>query len=80
MYIYLYVYVYIHIYIYIGATSLNGECFAWLDEGGTLRIYGGNPDYPNHTRPIWSSGPPKEDIYSSYFQRFYLELSSTGKS
>jgi hypothetical protein len=67
-------------YIYIGATSLNGECFAWLDEGGTLRIYGGNPDYPNHTRPIWSSDPPKEDIYSSYFQRFYLELSSTGKS
>eukprot|EP00596_Hydrurales_sp_CCMP1899_P000850 CAMPEP_0119047854 /NCGR_PEP_ID=MMETSP1177-20130426/55401_1 /TAXON_ID=2985 /ORGANISM="Ochromonas sp, Strain CCMP1899" /LENGTH=301 /DNA_ID=CAMNT_0007022951 /DNA_START=156 /DNA_END=1058 /DNA_ORIENTATION=+ len=62
-----------------GATSLNGECFAWLDEGGVLRVYGGNPDYPNHTRPIWSSDPPKEEIYSSYFQRFYLELSTTGE-
>jgi hypothetical protein len=63
-----------------GEPTLNGQCFAGLDESGVLRVYRGHPDYPGSLHPIWSSDPPKEDasMYNSYFRSFYVELSSKG--
>ena len=64
-----------------GEPSLNGRCFAGLDEVGILRVYRGHPEYPDNSEPLWSSDPPVDDSseYNSYFQRFYLELSNTGE-
>ena len=64
-----------------GDKSLNGRCFAGLDETGVLRVYRGHPEYPDNAEPLWSSDPPAEDpsSYNMYFQRFYLELSSSGE-
>ena len=64
-----------------GEQSLNGRCFAGLDEVGVLRVYRGHPEYPESISPLWSSNPPADDEsdYSSYFQRFFLELSSSGE-
>ena len=64
-----------------GEPSLNGKCFAGLDEVGVLRVYRGHPEYPDNSEPLWSSDPPTDDSseYNSYFQRFYLELSNTGE-
>jgi DnaJ domain len=64
-----------------GDSSLNGQCFAGLDDSGVLRVYRGHPDYSEHSQPLWSSGPPREDIsnYNSYFHRFYVELLSSGE-
>lgn len=62
-----------------GDPSLKGECFAGLDEEGTLKVYAGSPDYPERSRPIWSSNPPTKEIYRSYFTRFYVELSMSGE-
>lgn len=64
-----------------GDSSLNGQCFAGLDDTGVFRVYRGHPDYSEHSQPLWSSGPPREDIsnYNSYFHRFYVELLSSGE-
>ena len=64
-----------------GDSTLNGQCFAGLDNVGVLRVFRGHPDYSEHSIPLWSSEPIDENLrdYDSYFRRFYVELSGTGE-
>jgi DnaJ domain len=64
-----------------GDSTLNGQCFAGLDNVGVLRVFRGHPDYSEHSIPLWSSEPLDENLsdYNSYFRRFYVELSSSGE-
>lgn len=67
-----------------GFSSLQGQCFAGLDETGRFSVYSGHPESPNYT-PVWSTGRERnsnnveEDSFYSAFTRYYLELSSTGE-
>ena len=63
----------------IGEQSLQGQCFAGLDDSGIFWVYQGHPDAFN-TKPLWHSEFSKErSKYSSSFRRFYLELLPSGE-
>lgn len=66
-----------------GEPSLRGHCFAGLDDEGILRVYQGHPAYGDFS-PIWSSDTAVDEttdasLFARRFQRFYLELASTGE-
>jgi hypothetical protein len=60
------------------APELHGNCFAGLDEEGTLNVFQGKPDSA-HYEPVWSSAElPAGSPMERQLRRFFLELSTHG--
>lgn len=64
-----------------GDSTLQGQCFAGLDDAGVLHVYKGHPDYYDRLHPLWSSGAPvdADGEYNRYLRRFFLELTDSGE-
>eukprot|EP01041_Mallomonas_annulata_P002227 gene2227-4326_t len=61
-------------------SSLNGKCFAGVDEIGLLHIYRGHPSQRS-AKEIWISSlkNTNTDPMDSYYRRYFLTLSNIGE-
>lgn len=63
-----------------GHASLGGACFAGLNDRGDLQVVAGHPTH-YQTTLLWSTGEAEggNEYFTSFFRRYYLELSDTGE-